>query len=412
MLTKTDIDRGYARYLSGERPWPVRASTWHVVMEDGGVVPLKYLYALTVNAAPADIHTDDVKAAVAHLQLDIQDRGADSVRSNGSDGAGVVGAVRSAYVLRMKIDDEDRVPGAIQGGQALMGWPTDADLLDPALSKAEIATVVHHEYYEDEPSRRKAASAARNLWRFLREMQIGDWIIVPWRSKYFYVGQVMSAAAVSQPPNDDCFSRGVTWLNPESALRRDDYPHLGRLMGNRTACYPIGSALLDIEQLAKSLGWTPAEEARPDIVQDIEGVYGAEGVSATQREALVLARLGQGAFRANVLRTWQGACAVSGCAITEVLRASHMKPWRDATNEERLDPDNGIPLLATLDALFDRGLISFGDDGEMLVSDTIPLAEQDRLGVPAKLSRPLTGAQKVYLSYHRESIYVGSSDAE
>ncbi|MGO7165362.1 HNH endonuclease, partial [Rhizobium johnstonii] len=64
-----------------------------------------------------------------------------------------------------------------------------------------------------------------------------------------------------------------------------------------------------------------------------------------------------------MLAQWHGRCAVTSCNLPAVLRASHIVPWREASNAERLDPENGLPLVATLDALFDVGLISFDDQG-------------------------------------------------
>jgi len=98
--------------------------------------------------------------------------------------------------------------------------------------------------------------------------------------------------------------------------------------------------------------------------------------SVTDRQALVMARIGQGLFRERVLKHWGYRCAVTGCAIQQAIRASHIKPWSESTNEERLDAFNGLPLLATLDALFDRHLISFDGMGKMLISSELTKAER------------------------------------
>jgi predicted restriction endonuclease len=80
-------------------------------------------------------------------------------------------------------------------------------------------------------------------------------------------------------------------------------------------------------------------------------------VDETTRQRLVEARLHQGRFRRQVLDKWQRRCVVSGCTLEDILRASHIKPWRDSNTDERLDPANGLLLTANLDALFDRYLI-------------------------------------------------------
>ena len=82
----------------------------------------------------------------------------------------------------------------------------------------------------------------------------------------------------------------------------------------------------------------------------------------TERVGLVLSRVGQGYFRKQLIDRWNGKCAVSGCSISKILIASHIVPWSEANDKERLDVDNGILLSPTLDALFDKHLISFKDD--------------------------------------------------
>lgn len=91
-------------------------------------------------------------------------------------------------------------------------------------------------------------------------------------------------------------------------------------------------------------------------------------------EALYNQRPWQAAYRNQLLRIW-GACAVSGCRITSLLTASHIKPVIHCTESEKTDPYNGIFLSKVFDALFDRGLISFEDDGRILISSS--LQEED-----------------------------------
>jgi putative restriction endonuclease len=87
----------------------------------------------------------------------------------------------------------------------------------------------------------------------------------------------------------------------------------------------------------------------------------------TTREQLVLARRGQGRFRDAVTRI-ETHCRITGVNRPELLVASHCKPWRDADNAERLDGENGLLLTPSIDHLFDRGFISFENDGRLIVS--------------------------------------------
>src|SRR5262249_54303546 len=107
----------------------------------------------------------------------------------------------------------------------------------------------------------------------------------------------------------------------------------------------------------------------------------------TTRRLLIEARLGQGRFRTDLIKRWDGACAVTGCRVQDILRASHIKPWRLANNRERLDPANGLLLSANMDALFDAGLVTFDSRGKMIVSSSLSAGERKRLGLPSDLIR-------------------------
>jgi len=141
-----------------------------------------------------------------------------------------------------------------------------------------------------------------------------------------------------------------------------------------------------------------------DLSIDISRIESQKSTNQTTRKALIDARLGQGKFREDLMRLWDSACAVTGCTVPEVLRASHVKPWRKCSNKERLDSQNGLLLGANLDALFDDGLISFEDDGEMLVSDHITTKDRSELGLGRKLRKVLSELLKGYLGYHRSCV--------
>ncbi|MCV2359945.1 HNH endonuclease [Paucibacter sp. TC2R-5] len=125
-------------------------------------------------------------------------------------------------------------------------------------------------------------------------------------------------------------------------------------------------------------------------------------VPETTRQSLVNARIGQGEYRNRLLALWDRKCAVTGCGLTDVLVASHAKAWADSTNEERLDPFNGLLLSAAVDKLFDRGLISFNNDGGMVSKSSVSVEDMRRLGLTpdARLSKVLP-AHLPYLAAHR-----------
>lgn len=137
---------------------------------------------------------------------------------------------------------------------------------------------------------------------------------------------------------------------------------------------------------------------------DVKEISSA-GLSTTEREALIQARVGQGLFRNRLLKRHGNACAVTGCKIKEILRASHIKPWRESDNTERLDVDNGLLLIPTVDALFDQGFITFHrKTGKVIVSPT--LDEESIVDVRALggLKVSPTELQGKYLDWHKVHI--------
>ena len=128
---------------------------------------------------------------------------------------------------------------------------------------------------------------------------------------------------------------------------------------------------------------------------------------ATEAERMVVQRVGQDIFRRGLLEYWDGRCAITGLAVPELLRASHIKPWADCdTDAERLDVFNGLLLAPHLDAAFDAGFITIAGDGAVLVSSNLPPDARSvlRLDGPLKVCR-LHRAHERYLPSHRAQIF-------
>lgn len=121
----------------------------------------------------------------------------------------------------------------------------------------------------------------------------------------------------------------------------------------------------------------------------------------------IMTRVGQEIFRKKLDERWHERCAVTGVGTRETLRASHIKPWADASPEERLDPYNGLLLVANLDALFDKGFLSFDKDGKMMISPQLNKKEHAKLGLSSEMRLSQTNPeQEKYLTYHRRNIYL------
>ena len=124
------------------------------------------------------------------------------------------------------------------------------------------------------------------------------------------------------------------------------------------------------------------DDGDPIADQHEKAIKGRTDIGATTKEQLVKSRRGQGVFRSNVRLNEKG-CRVTGVTDPQHLRASHIKPWKDSTDEEKLDGCNGLLLAPHIDHLFDKGQITFTNNGDLLVSPRMDRAVLAKWGVLA-----------------------------
>ena len=101
----------------------------------------------------------------------------------------------------------------------------------------------------------------------------------------------------------------------------------------------------------------------------------------TERSGLITSRVGQGAYRKRIIHRWEYKCAVTNFNRLNILIASHIVPWAQSNDTERLDVHNGILLSPTYDALFDKHLITFDNKGKIILSDQIEHSAYQKIGV-------------------------------
>ena len=169
--------------------------------------------------------------------------------------------------------------------------------------------------------------------------------------------------------------------------------------GNQGYLFPIppnaGRFLL---QEADSIKASISDEAI------IAGISNSQ-IPATEKDALVKSRIGQGKFKKDLLVYWDSKCAVTGFSGEGLLRASHIKPWRDSNNIERLDKFNGLLLSPSYDAAFDGGYISFKSSGEIIISDQLSEQSPSLIGInPSAKIQNLNDKHHQHLEYHRDVI--------
>ena len=131
----------------------------------------------------------------------------------------------------------------------------------------------------------------------------------------------------------------------------------------------------------------------------------------TETEVTRAARLGQDRFRRDLMDRWDRRCALTGLALPDLLRASHIKPWCDSSATERLDPHNGLLLALHVDGLFDRGLITFEDDGTLTPSSTLDPEVLERLGLLGLRVDGLSNENRSYLAVHRTTYFKSGTAA-
>lgn len=221
-------------------------------------------------------------------------------------------------------------------------------------------------------------------------------------------GGWMSFASTSSPLR---ISLTVTEAKPVAALSMGNVLTELSMPSPASTALPVGTAgafvVSHFSELQAALARAyELANALPTVLLETWHAQ-VKSLPATERDATVRQRVGQELFRNGLLALWRGRCALTGLAVPELLRASHAKPWRVATDEERLDVYNGLLLTAHLDAAFDIGLVGFTVDGKLRISPRLGTAELSVLG----LNRPwapinLRPQHVPYLDYHYNNVFM------
>lgn len=297
------------------------------------------------------------------------------------------------------------------------------------------------------PKRNK--NGRRNpFYEFMREVAPGDVVLSFCDTRIAALGVVSGYCRESPKPEEfgtagTNWSQigwrvGVRWQRLSNAIRPKD--HIARLRVDLSAKYapltPDGNGLQSVylTEISRGLAWalfeligaeaqrvadvgqqvSQLERDSPAAERDIEewerrievAIDANTKIPQTERTALVQARRGQGLFRDNV-RSIEHACRITRVDRMEHLIASHIQPWRDSNNEQRLDGENGLLLTPTVDHLFDKGFVSFEDSGRLLVSPVADALSLKRMGIDPEVRvnvGTFSQGQRQYLDFHRENV--------
>jgi len=175
----------------------------------------------------------------------------------------------------------------------------------------------------------------------------------------------------------------------------------------------IGREVADIALLARGTKTVPADDLDLWESRLEQELITDSTVRDTERQAIIRARSGQGLFKERVSRL-ESRCRITGVENPVHLMASHCKPWRDSTNEERLNGENGLLLTPSIDHLFDRGFIGFEDNGKLIISPVAHRPSLQRMGIDTMKVINVggfTSGQEQFLDFHRSAVLLQSARA-
>ena len=268
----------------------------------------------------------------------------------------------------------------------------------------------------------------------MTEVRPGDTVFSFVGSRIVAVGLALTAAEPS--PKPDFGAVGVNWADAgwlvqvefqtlEHTIRPKDHistlgPHLPTKYSPLTASgnglqhvylaeisAPFAASLEALigDQVALAREQIVVPDGSTSLVeQELTALQGRIDLPETEKRQLVNARLGQGLFKNNV-RLNEHECRVTGVRQLHHLRASHIKPWKDSNNEEKLHGCNGLLLAPHIDHLFDRGFISFEGNGELLVSTRMEPEVLDAWSIELPRNVGTFNVdQRHFLEHHRANV--------
>ncbi|WP_200638904.1 HNH endonuclease [Stutzerimonas xanthomarina] len=389
-LNKVDVDRAIeaAAKMVVDLPY-LRPARWHVRTSEGELLPMRLVYRLATNAEPVPSDAPD----------QLRRLGFQVVRIGETSESRSFWWVNHKQTHRVELEGgyiwspKENQNGARNQTYINLTLVRPGDLVI-SYAGAEIRAIGVATGAHQEKPKPKAFGQAGQNWS-----EIGWFVPVEW--------SVLSKA-----------------VSPKSYLDRivDLLPAknspLQRTGNGNQGCY-LASISSDLGSLILSLTRT-TDAAAVDRVMELEDqlkadeleqvIQGDVTLSPTEREQLIRSRVGQGAFRVNVMEV-EKACRLTGIADGRFLIASHIKPWRESKNEERLDGYNGLMLAPHVDKLFDRGWISFADNGDLLIASETPVSLLSSWGIEAGQNvGAFSAKQQAYLLYHREFVFRGPLD--
>lgn len=171
--------------------------------------------------------------------------------------------------------------------------------------------------------------------------------------------------------------------------------------------HPQGKMKLDgkrnLEKLLDSISQSPNPALLKTELKSV--LTSIVNKNSTETSATVKVRIGQGLFRESLISDKGCKCEICNIAVKRLLYASHIKPWSESSNSDRIDPNNGLLLCSLHNDLFDKGYITFDRNGDIIISQYV-INYYDALNIDESVSLTLSQKQKKYMEWHRKNIFI------
>lgn len=393
-MNRSDFEAAISQFKQGYRPWTFVKPDWHLVTTDGDIFPLKYIYAMARGIDPVETHTDMAKGA----------------------------ALDAGYELTNLKNSQSESP--------LRRPPNYWWVIHKRTYKLEIQRGF---IWSPKTNRDGGRSEA---YESMKKIRRGDVVISYSDTKVRAIG-IAKGAYIEAPIPDGYETESdywdtlgwqvpIQWALLSDAIRPKQY--LDRIVPLLPAKYSplrdtgdgnqgrylssiseeLGLVILDISKINSPESFKTLRipiELEEEIDRRVEdrqesAISNNSALLETEKRQLINARIGQGKFRSNTYAV-EPKCRLTDVSDLDFLNASHIKPWKDCSNQERLDGSNGLMLAPHVDRLFDRGWISFEDNGDVIVSKrAMPVFRAWGLS-ETKNAGEFTAPQRAFLSYHR-----------
>lgn len=259
-------------------------------------------------------------------------------------------------------------------------------------------------------------------WANMTEIRAGDVIFSYVAQSIVAVSVARQAATLSERPSE--FGSGEAWISHGRRIEADYtelqrplaiasvLPALQPLLPTRYA--PLNTRgggnqgyLFSLEPRAgRLLESRIVAENGPTMPNPVVAAIDHAPIPGTTKKALIDSRIGQGKFRQDLFDLWNARCCVTGLNIPSLLRASHIRPWSESDNAQRLDPFNGLLLSPAYDAAFDAGLLTFNEGGAAILSGLLRPEAAACIGiVPSAQIVGFQSRHQSYLAYHRNQVF-------